>query len=181
MNETRSKKNTKKLAFSGVFLAAALLLPFLTGQLPQIGSMLSPMHLPVLLCGFVCGWPWGLAVGFIAPALRFVLFGMPPIFPTGVSMMFELATYGAAAGILYRIWPKTTKHLYLALVCAMLAGRAVWGAVRFALAGAAGVPFGWPMFAAGAFTGAVPGIVLQLIVIVPIVLALKKAGYLLNE
>lgn len=174
-------QNTKKLAFSGVFLAAALLLPFLTGQLPQIGSMLSPMHLPVLLCGFVCGWPWGLAVGFVAPLLRFVLFGMPPIFPTGVSMMFELATYGFVAGILYKSFAKNVKNLYLSLVLSMLAGRIVWGIVRFILAQAAGVPFGWQMFAAGAFTGAIPGIILQILVIPPIVLALKKARYLLND
>lgn len=172
---------TKKLSFSGVFLAAALLLPFLTGQLPQIGSMLSPMHLPVLLCGFVCGWPWGLAVGFVAPALRFLLFGMPPIFPTGFAMMFELAAYGALAGLFYRALPKRTGSLYAALGAAMLGGRVVWGVVRFAISGVTGVPFGWQMFAAGAFTGAVPGIVLQLIVIPPIVLAVKKAGYLLNE
>ncbi len=88
------KVNLKKLVLSGVFLALALLLPFVTGQIPQIGAALAPMHIPVLLCGFVCGWPFGLVVGFVAPLLRFMLFGMPPIFPTGIAMAFELAAYG---------------------------------------------------------------------------------------
>ena len=83
-------KNIQKLTYSALYLAIALVLPFLTGQIPQIGSMLCPMHIPALLCGFVCGWGWGLAVGFIAPLLRSVLFGMPDIFPTAVSMAFEL-------------------------------------------------------------------------------------------
>ena len=59
-------KRTWKITYSAVCLALALVLPFLTGQIPQIGKMLSPMHIPVYLCGFLCGWPWGLAVGFIA-------------------------------------------------------------------------------------------------------------------
>ena len=92
---------TQKIVFSAFFLALALALPFLTGQIPQIGNMLSPMHFPVLLCGFICGWPYGLAVGFIAPLLRFMVFGMPPIFPTGISMAFELAVYGAVSGFIF--------------------------------------------------------------------------------
>ena len=75
------KRDIRKLTYSAVFLALALVLPFLTGQIPQIGSMLSPMHLPVMLCGFVCGGPWGLVVGFVAPLLRSLLFGMPPAVP----------------------------------------------------------------------------------------------------
>ena len=94
-----------------IMLALALVLPFLTGQIPEIGSMLCPMHLPALLCGFMCGWPWGLAVGLISPLLRSVIFGMPPMFPTAVSMAFEMAAYGAVSGLLYRLLPKKKGYI----------------------------------------------------------------------
>ena len=80
-------------------LALALVLPFLTGQLPQIGNMLCPMHLPVLLCGFLLGWPWGLAVGVTAPLLRSALFGMPPLYPVALAMCLELGCYGLVIGL----------------------------------------------------------------------------------
>ena len=90
----------KRLCLAGIFLALGLLLPFFTGQIPRLGSLLLPMHLPVFLCGLLCGWQYGLAVGGILPLLRFALFGMPKIFPTGIAMSFELAAYGLIAGAL---------------------------------------------------------------------------------
>lgn len=166
----------RKLVCAAVCLAIALVLPLLTGQIPQIGSMLLPMHIPVLLCGFLCGWPWGLAVGFVAPLLRFFLFGMPPLFPTGVAMAFELATYGAVAGLLYRLLPKRVPFLFLSLLAAMLAGRVVWGGVRFLIAGLSHTEFPFSAFVAGAAVNAIPGIVLQIVLIPPLVLALRRAG-----
>ena len=98
----------RRLVYSALFLALALLLPFLTGQIPQIGSALSPMHIPVLL-----------AVGFIAPLLRHLLFGMPPIL-TAIAMAFELAAYGAFSGLLYRLLPKRPAYIYVSLIGAMV-------------------------------------------------------------
>ena len=72
------KQSVKLLTLSGLFLALGLLLPFLTGQIPNIGKMMLPMHIPVLLAGFVCGWPYGLVVGLICPLLRSVTFGARP-------------------------------------------------------------------------------------------------------
>lgn len=95
--------NTKKLVYSALFLALALVLPFLTGQIQTFGQMLAPMHLPVLLCGFLCGPVWGLAVGAVAPLLRSMMFGMPPMFPTAVAMAFELAAYGLFSGLFYHL------------------------------------------------------------------------------
>ena len=109
-------KNTKKLCYAAVCLALAMVLPFLTGQIPQIGQALSPMHIPVFLCGFLCGWPWGLAVGFIAPLMRSVLFGMPAIFPGACAMAFELAAYGAVSGFLYRRLRPGVGRIYLSLL-----------------------------------------------------------------
>ena len=171
----------KKLSYAALCLALALVLPFLTGQIPTIGAMLSPMHIPVLLCGFLCGWQWGLAVGFVAPVLRSVLFGMPKLYPTALAMMCELAVYGAATGFFYRLFPRRPWRIYLSLVLAMLLGRIVWGCAQYFLLGAQGTKFTWQMFAAGAFINAVPGIILHLILIPAIVYALEKAGYILNN
>ena len=96
----KKRKSLIKMTLAALFLALAYVLPFLTGQIAEIGSMLCPMHLPVLICGFVCGWPWGLAVGFIAPLLRSLTLGMPPLFPTAISMALELAAYGVTAGLI---------------------------------------------------------------------------------
>ena len=116
-------KNLRQLILAAMFLTLALALPFLTGQIPQVGSALCPMHIPVLLCGFFCG-PWyALAVGLVAPLLRFALFGMPPLMPTGIAMCFELATYGFVSGLLYKLLPGKKVFTYVTLIAAMLAGR----------------------------------------------------------
>lgn len=164
-----------------MFLTIALLLPFLTGQVPQIGNMLCPMHIPAFICGMVCGWQWGAVVGFAAPLLRFLIFGMPPIFPTGVAMAFELAAYGAVSGLLYKLLPKKNIYIYINLLCAMLAGRLVWGAVSFAVAGLAKSEFSFAAFWAGAVVNALPGIALHILLIPPIVMAMRKAGIILND
>lgn len=169
-------KNTKvkKLVLAALFLALALVLPFLTGQIPEIGSMLCPMHIPALLCGFFCGWPWGLAVGLIAPVLRFVLFGMPPMFPTAVCMSVELAAYGAVSGLLNSRLPRKKGAIYISLLGAMAVGRLVWGAARFTCAGLDASAFGLSAFWAGAITTAIPGIIVQIILIPILVMALEK-------
>ena len=115
-------QNTKRLAYAALFLALCLVLPMLTGQIPQIGSMLLPMHIPVLLCGLVCGWQYGAVVGFVAPLLRSVLFGMPPMYPVAIAMAFELLTYGLVIGLVYRrLAQKGLAGVYAALVTAMVA------------------------------------------------------------
>ena len=174
-------KKNRRLAYSALFLALALVLPFLTGQIPTIGKALSPMHIPVMLCGFLCGPLWSAAVGAVAPLLRSVLFGMPAMFPGGVAMTFELATYGVLSGWLYRLLPRKPWSIYVSLLVAMLGGRLVWGAARFVLAGLSGSEFPFSAFLAGAVTGAVPGIVLHIVLIPLIILALKKAKLVLND
>ncbi|MGN0778329.1 MAG: ECF transporter S component [Aristaeellaceae bacterium] len=164
------------MTFSALYLAIALVLPFLTGQIPEIGSMLCPMHIPALLCGFVCGWPYGLAVGAISPLLRSVLFGMPKLYPTAMAMSFELAAYGAAAGWLYRCLPKKIWGLYASLIGAMLIGRVVWGIAEYGLLRLMGETFTMAAFVSGAIVSAIPGMMLHLILIPAIVLALEKAN-----
>lgn len=170
----------RKLTYAALYLAIAMVLPFVTGQIPEIGSMLCPMHLPVLLCGFMCGAPWGFAVGFISPLLRSVVFGMPPMYPTAVAMAFEMAVYGGLAGLLYRLLPRKKSTIYVVLVIAMIAGRIVLGAAHVILAGLSGSVYTWSAFLAGAVTDAVPGIVLQLVLIPLVVMAMERAGLSLN-
>ena len=171
------KQTLKNLTLAAMFLAAGLVLPFVTGQIPQIGSMLLPMHLPVLMCGLVCGWKYGLVVGFILPLMRSVLFGMPPMFPTAVAMAFELASYGGLAGFFYgRSKWKCVIALYRALLAAMIGGRLVWGGGMVVLTGMCGSGFTWAMFLSGAFLNAIPGIILQLIFIPTMMIALDRTG-----
>lgn len=171
------RENTvKNIVLAAVCLALCLVLPFLTGQIPQIGSTLCPMHIPILLAGFLCGPWWAMAVGAVAPLLRFALFGMPPIFPTGTAMCFELAVYGLVSGLLYVRLPKKTASIYVSLIGAMLAGRIVWGVVMAVISGVTGSAFTWTAFLAGAFINAVPGIVVHILLIPVAVIALKKAG-----
>ena len=168
------KSSVKTLVLAALFLAMALVLPFLTGQIPELGAMLCPMHIPVLLCGFFCGWPWGLAVGLIAPVLRSLMFGMPPMFPTAVCMAFELATYGSVSGLLYDKLPRKKSSIYIALLTAMVLGRLVWGAARFICTGLDVSAFGLSAFWAGAVTTAIPGIVVQIILIPLLVMILER-------
>lgn len=172
---------TRRLTYAALYLAIAMVLPFITGQIPEIGSMLCPMHIPVLLCGFMCGWPWGLAVGFIAPLLRSAVFGMPTLFPAAVAMALELAVYGGMAGFLHQRLPRKKGVAYAALILSMIAGRVVWGAVRVILAGLSGSAFTWALFLAGAVTNAIPGIILQLVLIPILVIAMERAGLSLNQ
>jgi len=168
---------TKNLTLSALFMAVGFVLPFLTGQIPQFGNMLLPMHIPVFLCGLICGWKYGLIVGFLLPLLRFMLFSMPPIYPIGIAMAFELATYGAVAGFLYeRSRWQCVVALLRSMVAAMLAGRVVWGVAQVLLLGMGDMAFSWQMFMAGAFLNAIPGILIQLTLIPAIMAALNRTG-----
>ena len=169
------KKPLLKLLYAAVCLALCLVLPLLTGQIKQIGTMLSPMHIPVLLCGFLCGPWWALAVGAIAPLLRSLTFGMPHLYPDAAAMTFELAAYGLFSGLLYRALPKKVWSIYVSLIAAMIAGRLVWGAARVVLYGLGGEAFTWQMFLSGALLRSIPGIVLHIVLIPLLVLALRRA------
>ena len=170
------KLTIKNLTLSAMFLAVGLVLPLLTGQIQQIGNMLLPMHIPVFLCALICGWKYGLAVGLVLPLLRSVTFGMPPLFPTAIALSFELAAYGFVAGFLYgRSRWQCVKALYRSLLLAMVTGRAVWGIVQIVLLGVGGSAFTFEMFMAGAILNAIPGIVLQLILVPTIMVALDRA------
>ena len=171
---SKTNHSIRNMVVAALMLALAYVLPNFTGNIPKIGSMLLPMHLPTILCGFLCGGGWGAAVGFIAPLMRSLILARPPMFPTAIAMAFEMAAYGLVAGFLYRRMPKGLVGTYLSLIGAMLCGRVVWGvAMTILLSGGQG--FTMAAFIAGAFTNAIPGIILQLVIIPVLVSALEKA------
>ena len=164
-----------KPVLSAMFLAIGIVLPFFTGQIPQVGSMLLPMHIPVILCGLICGGKSGATVGFIMPLMRSLIFIMPPMYPTAIAMAFELAAYGFIVGFMYENarW-HCIKSLYRCMVSAMIGGRIVWGIAMVALLGIEENGFTFGMFFAGAFANAIPGIILQLVFVPAMMLALDK-------
>ena len=160
-----NKKKTHSITLSAVFLGLGLVLPLLTAQIKEIGDTLLPMHIPVLLCGFICGPCWGLGVGFVLPFLRSVIFSMPPMYPNAVWMALELGTYGLVSGWLYLRLEK----IYPSLLTAMIAGRIVWGCTKTLLLSIGGRIFTFHAFLLGGLLDAIPGIIIQLI-LVPIII-----------
>ncbi len=162
--------NIKKLALSGLFLALGVILPYFTGQIKEIGDSFLPMHLPVMIAGFLLGGKYGLLVGLILPFLKSIISGMPPIYPNAVWMSAELLTYGFMSGFLYHnFFKKKLWWLYSSLVLSMLSGRVVWGITKAILLGISHKPFGFEAFIIGGFIDAFPGIIMQIILIPPIV------------
>ena len=155
------KTDLNKLIFSAVFLAVGIVLPLLTSQIKEIGDTLLPMHIPVMLCGLICSYKYGFAVGLVLPFIRSLIFSMPPIYPNAVWMALELAAYGLVIGIVYEL----THKKYLSLIIAMISGRVVWGISKAILLGISDKAFGITAFITGGFIDAIPGIILQLILI----------------
>ncbi len=174
MTTSLKNKNLKKLILSAMFLATGIILPFFTSQIKEIGDTLLPMHLPVMLCGLICGPFYGLAVGLVLPILRSVSFSMPPLYPNAVWMALELATYGFVIGLLYRRKQGEIGHIYLCLVTAMVSGRIVWGIAKTVLLGLAGKAFTFEAFIIGGIIDAVPGIIIQLVLIPLIMSVINK-------
>lgn len=169
------KQRINKMVLSAMFLGIGLVLPLVTGQIKEIGDSLLPMHLPVMLCGLICGYKYGLFIGAVLPFFRSVTFGMPPIYPNAVWMAAELAAYGFVIGFLYcRLKQKNLKSVYISLLSAMVLGRIVWGITKAVLLGFGGKAFTVSMFLVGGFADALPGIILQLVLIPLIMTVLNK-------
>ena len=165
----------KKTMISALFLSLGIVLPFITGQIKEIGDTLLPMHIPVMLCGLICGCKYGFLVGLVLPFLRSITVGMPPIFPNAVWMSVELFTYGFVVGFLYFSYnKKQIWWLYCCVIISMICGRIAWGVTKTILLGVSGKIFTFKAFIAGGFIDSLPGIVLQLVLIPPIVKLKEK-------
>lgn len=169
--------NIRKMILSALFLAIGMILPMITMQIPAIGNMLLPMHIPVLLCGFLCGAPYGAMIGFVVPILRSAVFGMPVMLPNALGMAVELMVYGMFSGILYQQLKGKKGRIYISLIITMILGRIAWGMAAWGLYSLVGSEFSGMIFLTQAFLNAVPGIVIQLILIPIIVAAMEKVSW----
>lgn len=129
-----------RLLITAILLAVGMVLPFLTGQLQSFGQLISPLHIPVFICGLTCGWGWGAALGFILPILRGLIFGMPPFPAVGLPMAFEMLFYGLVTGLLYPRLLKVFRSnhiiaMLIAMVVAMIVGRCAGGAAKALMIG----------------------------------------------
>ena len=160
------KRSTQQLVFAALCLAGGIVLPFVTGQIPFIGNLLLPMHIPVFVCAFCSTRTYSTAVGLILPLLRSALFSVPTFFPNAAAMAVELAVYALVASCIFKaLNRRTVGAVYISMIPAMLIGRVAWGVARWLMMGFSSEPFTLPYFAAEAFINAFPGIVLQLIVV----------------
>ncbi len=170
--------STRRLVLSALFLALGILLPFVFHATGIGGASLLPMHLPVLLAGFIVGPFYGLVIGFTTPLLSGLLIGMPPFAPIPVAaiMAFELAAYGFFAGLFYE---KLKISSIPSLVLAMICGRVVYGLCVFVLIVAFGfVNMNVWVSVWGAVVTGWPGILAQLVLVSAIALGLERSGFL---
>ena len=183
MNE--KNKKLYSMVITAVLLAIGMILPFLTGQLQTFGKLISPLHIPVLICGLCCGWQWGLGLGIVLPILRGLTLGMPPFPVVALPMAFELGAYGLLTGLLYPVMIKFFKkknHLppiVCSLLIAMICGRIIGGAAK-ALFIAIGVigsssPYTLGVFFTSYFVDTAVGALIHLIIIPVIVIAIERA------
>ncbi len=169
--------STRRLVMAALCAALGVVLPQAFHAVPNAGSVLLPMHIPVLLCGLTCGWPYGLACGILAPALSHLLTGMPPAAYLP-AMLCELAAYGLLSGLLSQFIRTGHRRadLYIQLAAAMLLGRVVYGLMN-ALVFRAGA-YSMQVFLTAAFVTALPGIIIQLVILPSLVVLLEKAKVL---
>ena len=165
-----------RTVLGALFVALCVVLPIAFHVIPDAGTVMLPMHIPVLVCGLVCGWPYGFICGLLGPALSCLLTGMPPMAMLP-AMMVECATYGAVTGLIlkYVRTKNLTLDLYIALIAAMIAGRVVSGVAK-ALIFTPGITMA--AWITASFVTALPGIVLQLVLIPQVVRLMMKTKYL---
>ncbi len=179
MEKLRSQKSilVRKLTYSALCFAFCMVLPFVTAGIPEIGNALSPMHLPVLICGGICGPIFGGLVGFTAPLFRSIVFGMPsPFVPRAVAMAAELLGYGVIMGLFSKLLPKKMPFVYASLGLAMLGGRVLGGICKWILLLLGFLPeYSFGLFFSGYFVESVPAFLVQLLLVPPLIYGIRRA------
>lgn len=175
----RKSFDIRSIVYAAVCLALCMVLPMLTGNIPEIGRKLSPMHFPVLLCGFIAGPVWGCVVGGIAPLMRNLMFGAPILYPDAIRMTAELAIYGLSAGLFYRYLPRKPFGIYVSLLSAQFFGRLAWGLMAYFISVFdKNHEFFVEMVMTATISGSLLGIGIQLLLIPPVVYAMQRARFI---
>ncbi|MCU0105147.1 ECF transporter S component [Acholeplasma vituli] len=167
-------KSLYALVLSSLMIALGVVLPYLTASNPQLGSVFLLMHIPALFAGLILGPKYGFLVGVVTPLLRSLIAGMPPLFPQALVMSFEIAGYGFFAGLIKQLLPKKDLSVLIALVAAMILGRAVYGLAAWIFYPLAGLNFTLKIFLTAAFVTGLPGITIQLVLIPLLYFGLKR-------
>lgn len=168
--ELLSTNRTLLMIWAAFFVTLAVLVPTIFHAVGGLGKVFLPMHIPVILCGFICGPYFGLLCGIIAPILSSMITGMPVLIPNGIIMAFELACYGFVSGFLYG----RGRAILTALAAAMISGRIISGILTACVLGFAGKTYGLSAFVTASFLTGLPGIVIQLVLIPVLVKAMEK-------
>ena len=168
----------KKACITSVCIALCYVLPMAFHML-GLGGALSPMHIPVLLCGLICGWPYGAFCGIAGPVISSLLSGMPSTLQL-IYMVPELCAYGLFAGLLLRFIKtgNSIADLYLSMIPAMLLGRIIGGIAQAAFYLSTARGYSIALWAGGYFAGSLPAIIIQLIAVPSLVMVLMKARLL---
>lgn len=170
--------NVKKMVFTAVCAALCLVLPMAFHAIPNSGTVFLPMHIPVLLCGLICGWPYGFACGLLGPFISSFT-GMPPaaMLP---SMMIECGAYGCITGLMmkYVHTKRPYVDLYISLVTAMSAGRVIAGLAKSLIFAPGTAPFAW---VTTSLVAGIPGICIQLVLMPAVIFALTRARLIPNR
>ncbi len=163
----------KRMVYTAICAALCVVLPMAFHAVQNAGSIFLPMHIPVLLCGLICSWPYGFVCGLLGPLLSSLLTGMPPaaMLP---SMMIECCCYGCVTGLMMRFvrTGKPLADLYISMVTAMVAGRVLAGIAKSLIFSPGTAPFAW---VTTSLVAGIPGIVIQLVLIPLVVFTLNKA------
>ncbi|MCL2235721.1 MAG: ECF transporter S component [Defluviitaleaceae bacterium] len=169
----------QNLVLAALFFAIGIILPVIVGNTHWTGAMLLPMHLPVLMAGIILGPRYAGIIGILLPITAFLLGHAPPFPHVIIAMSFELPFYGIAAGILFGKLPKTFPFLMVSLVGAMIIGRVASAIANLVVLNlfTDTPPFSFEVFLTGAFVTALPGIIIQIVLIPILIVALQRAGW----
>lgn len=168
MNRNNS---TKKLVTAALLLAIGVIIPSIFHLTGLPGPVLLPMHIPVLIGGFLLPPSLALLLGMLTPLLNTFITGMPFFFPIAIIMVFELGAYALVASLLYRVLKVPT---LLSLIISMVVGRIVAGITIFILSAFFTIQLDPILFVKGAVIAGIPGIIVQIILVPTIVYAIVK-------